>query len=100
MSQRTKDIDTDIFEEDEIGSASDVDDTEIHGLSSLDQDDILISIILRHFDVIENKSTNKSLTPLQLQTTIKNAWNEITDEFKLESGVSLICVFWFRAMRM
>lgn len=76
------------------------DDIELSTIPSLDQDDILISIALRHFDVIKNKSTNKSLTPLHMQTTMKNAWNEIVNEFKSKTGVRLICVLCFRAKRL
>lgn len=46
-----------------------------------EQEDIFISTVLEHFDTIEKKSTNKSLTPRNLQKSVADAWTTIQNDF-------------------
>lgn len=55
---------------------------------SADHEDVLISIILKHFDIVENKSTNKSLTSDGLEAKQNAAWAEIRNEFADKTTVS------------
>lgn len=51
-----------------------------------EDEDILISIILKNYDVIEDKSTN-SLSQKQQQQQIE-AWEKVQQEFSHETKVS------------
>lgn len=55
---------------------------------SNDEEDKLIAIILRYYDILENKQTDKSLTPKKLREAQSNAWLTIQAEFKDETMVS------------
>lgn len=56
---------------------------------NFEQEDVLISIILNHFDAIERKTTDKSLTPSGLQQRIRDGWAKIRSEFQERTTVSI-----------
>lgn len=53
------------------------------------QGDIFIGIMLDHFDVIENKSTDASLTGDALSDVLLSEWTEIQTEFLQKTGVNI-----------
>lgn len=55
-----------------------------------DQEDILIREILERWDLIESKKTDKSLTKTAITTRSTNAWEEILNAFRTETGVRLL----------
>lgn len=55
---------------------------------NFDDEDVLIQTVLKHYDVVENKSTDKHLTSKQLETKQLDAWNAIRDEFVQNTKVS------------
>lgn len=57
---------------------------------SYEEEDCFLSILLRHFDEIEKKSTDKSLSPLKLKTAQQNTWTQIAKEHKEKTGVSVL----------
>lgn len=57
---------------------------------NFDQEDVLISIILNHFDAIERKTTDKSLTPSALQERVRDGWAKIKSEFQEQTTVSIL----------
>lgn len=56
---------------------------------SNEEEDKLISIIFKYFDVVENKKTDKSLSAKALRETNSNVWATIRTEFRDETMVSL-----------
>lgn len=52
------------------------------------QEDIFISIVMEHFNVIERKTTDKSLTPKNLSAALSQEWKQIQAEFSQKTGVS------------
>lgn len=55
---------------------------------NFDDEDVLIQNVLKHYDVFENKSTDKHLTSKQLDANQLVAWNAIRDEFVKNTKVS------------
>lgn len=55
---------------------------------SNDEEDKLIAVILRYYDIIENKKTDKSVAPKKLREAQSNAWIAIQAEFKADAMVS------------
>lgn len=53
-----------------------------------EQEDILIEEILKRFDIIENKRTDKSLSSKKSVELSSKAWEEIHNEFKRIAKVS------------
>lgn len=53
-------------------------------------EDILLAEILKHFDTIENKTTDRSLTPKVVQAKNAEAWKAIKAAFCEKTGVSCI----------
>lgn len=51
-----------------------------------EQEDILISLILKHFDVIENKTTDKSLSQSNKKAATE-AWKSIQSELEKQAKV-------------
>lgn len=54
------------------------------------QGDIFIGIMLEHFDVIENKSTDASLTGDTLSDVLLSEWTKIQTEFLQKTGVNIV----------
>lgn len=52
------------------------------------QEETLMKIVLKYFDVIENKKTDTSLNPAQKERKLQEAWQLIRDEFHEETNVS------------
>lgn len=55
-----------------------------------DEEDQLIEIILEHWDELESKRTDKSLTGAAIKTRKEKAWADIETSFQRSTGVSLI----------
>lgn len=54
------------------------------------QEEIFISVIMDHFNVIERKSTDKSLTPKKLAATLLQEWTKIQSELSQRIGVRFV----------
>lgn len=52
-------------------------------------EDILISKILKQFDVIEKKTTNKASTARKVEEEINEAWQQIQNEFHDKTNVTM-----------
>lgn len=57
------------------------------------QEDIFISSVLQWFDVVENKSTDKSLSQSNKKKATE-AWENIQTEFEQETNVSNAQICW------
>lgn len=62
-------------------------DTGRKNMSHEDEDEF-IRFVLSHFDDVENKATNKNLTPDASNAEETDAWKRIRDEFDENTGVS------------
>lgn len=56
---------------------------------SPEEEDILLAEIIKYFDIIENKATDRSLTPKALQERHAQAWEQIKNSFVEKTGVSV-----------
>lgn len=63
-----------------------------------EQEDFFISVILKHYNVIENKATDKSLTPQKVKKNIDNAWESVQTEFFEQTGVIQFGAFLFNIL--
>lgn len=54
-----------------------------------DEEDKLITIILKYFDIIESKKIDKSLSAKALREAISNVWSTIRNEFIEETMVRI-----------
>lgn len=52
-----------------------------------EEEDILLAEIIKHFETIENKATDRSLTPKKLQDKNTQAWEQIRISFIEKTGV-------------
>lgn len=92
MSKRTRSKSTapqEMDSEHDDDGAIDVFDT-ARKKFSYEEEDCLLAIIRKHIDVIEKKSTDKSLSPQKLKTAQQNAWTQIAKEHKQKTGVSFL----------
>lgn len=53
------------------------------------EEDVLIAAILKRFDVIENRATDKSLTPKNVEAGTAKAWSEIQAEYNSHESVTV-----------
>lgn len=60
---------------------------------SPEEEDILLAEIIKYFDIIENKATDRSLTPKALQERHAQAWEQIKNSFVEKTGVSVFFSF-------
>lgn len=80
------------FEHDNDGASDgsdDVIDTARKNFS-YEEEDCFLAILQKYFDVIEKKSTDKSLSPQKLKIAHQNAWTQIAKEHKQKTGVSVL----------
>lgn len=52
------------------------------------QEDIFIALIIDFYNIVEKKSTDKSLTPKKLKDAQDKAWNDLRDAFINKTNVS------------
>lgn len=76
-------------EENAVSSGGEYDDGKSEKKNiNCDDEDVLIQTILKYYDVVENKSTDKHLTSKQLEKNQLAAWTKIQDEFVKTTKVS------------
>lgn len=94
MIERPTNFNSDMETEDE--GDDDTEPNKKRTKMTVEDENELISVILRHFDEIENKSTDKSLSAKNLNQAISKSWAQIHKEYSEMTGVSvfnLIIVF-------
>lgn len=82
----------------EDASLSGEENDEVRGVKknfNTDDEDVLIRTILKHYTIVENKSTDKHLTSRQLEENQLAAWKAIQDEFVKTTKVSFDVYFIF-----